>query len=70
MDPVLVGALSSVVVCVMIMLGMHVGVSLALTSVIGVYFISGRLNVGLRMLESTAYNALNDYILPWCRCSS
>jgi C4-dicarboxylate transporter DctM subunit len=62
MDPVVVGALSSVVVCVMILLGMHVGVSLALTSVIGVYFISGRLNVGLRMLESTAYNALNDYI--------
>jgi C4-dicarboxylate transporter DctM subunit len=62
MDPVVVGALSSVVVCVMILLGMHVGVSLALTSVIGVYLISGRLNVGLRMLESTAYNALNDYI--------
>jgi len=61
-DPVVVGALSSVVVCVMILLGMHVGVSLALTSVIGVYFITGRLNVGLRMLESTAYNALNDYI--------
>ena len=62
MDPVLIGALSSVVVCVMILLGMHVGVSLALTSVIGVYLISGRLNVGLRMLESTSYNALNDYI--------
>ena len=62
MDPVLIGALSSVVVCVMILLGMHVGVSLALTSVIGVYLISGRLSVGLRMLESTSYNALNDYI--------
>jgi tripartite ATP-independent transporter DctM subunit len=62
MDPVVVGALSSVVVCVMILLGMHVGVSLALTSVLGVYFITGKLNVGLRMLESTAYNALNDYI--------
>ena len=62
MDAVVVGALSSVVVCVMILLGMHVGVSLALTSVIGVYFISGKLNVGLRMLESTSYNALNDYI--------
>ena len=46
----------------MIMLGMHVGVSLAVTSLIGVYLITGRLNVGLRMLESTAYNALNDYI--------
>ena len=34
MDPVLIGALSSIVVCVMIMLGMHVGVSLALTSLI------------------------------------
>jgi C4-dicarboxylate transporter DctM subunit len=62
MDPVLIGALSSIVVCVMIMLGMHVGVSLAVTSLIGVYLITGRLNVGLRMLESTAYNALNDYI--------
>ena len=50
MDPVLIGALSSIVVCVMIMLGMHVGVSLALTSLIGVYLITGRLNVGLRMM--------------------
>jgi C4-dicarboxylate transporter DctM subunit len=62
MDPVLIGALSSIVVCFMILVGMHVGVSLALTSLIGVYLITGRLNVGLRMLESTAYNALNDYI--------
>jgi C4-dicarboxylate transporter DctM subunit len=62
MDPVLIGALSSIVVCGMILVGMHVGVSLALTSLIGVYLITGRVNVGLRMLESTAYNALNDYI--------
>src|SRR5262245_54717349 len=44
------------------MIGMHVGVALALTSVLGIYLISGKWSVAFRLLESTSYNALNDYV--------
>ena len=62
MDPVLIGAISAVLVFVLILLGMHVGVALALTSVLGIYLISGKWSVAFRLLESTSYNALNDYV--------
>ena len=45
MDPVTVGALSIVVVFVLILLGMHVGVALAVTSFAGVYLITGKFRV-------------------------
>jgi C4-dicarboxylate transporter, DctM subunit len=62
MDPVLIGAISAVLVFVLILLGMHVGVALALTSVLGIYLIAGKWSVAFRLLESTSYNALNDYV--------
>ncbi len=62
MDPVLIGALSAALVFVLILIGIHVGVALALTSVIGIYLISGKWSVAFRLLESTSYNALNDYV--------
>jgi C4-dicarboxylate transporter, DctM subunit len=61
-DPVLIGALSAALVFVLIMIGMHVGVALALTSVLGIYLISGKWSVAFRLLESTSYNGLNDYV--------
>ena len=62
MDPVLIGAISAVLVFVLILVGMHVGVALALTSVLGIYLISGKWSVAFRLLESTSYNGLNDYV--------
>ena len=62
MDPVLIGALSAALVFVLILIGLHVGVALALTSVLGIYLISGKWSVAFRLLESTSYNALNDYV--------
>lgn len=62
MDPVLIGAVSAVLVFVLILVGMHVGVALALTSVLGIYLISGKWSVAFRLLESTSYNGLNDYV--------
>lgn len=62
MDPVLIGAMSALLVFVLILIGMHVGVALALTSVLGIYLISGKWSVAFRLLESTSYNALNDYV--------
>jgi C4-dicarboxylate transporter, DctM subunit len=62
MDPIVVGAVSAVLVFVLILIGMHVGVALALCSVLGIYLISGKWSVAFRLLESTSYNALNDYV--------
>jgi len=62
MDPVLIGAVSAVLVFVLMLVGMHVCVALALTSVLGIYLISGKWSVAFRLLESTSYNGLNDYV--------
>ncbi len=63
MDPITVGVISLVVVTALILLGFHIGVSLAVTSFAGVYFVAGmRWSVPVSMLGSTAYNSIADYV--------
>jgi C4-dicarboxylate transporter, DctM subunit len=62
MDPTLVGALSIVAIFVLILLGFHVGVALAVVSFVGVFLITGRFRVAASVLQSTAYNGVNDYV--------
>jgi C4-dicarboxylate transporter, DctM subunit len=62
LDPVTIGALSIVAIFVLIIIGFHVGVALATVSFLGVYMITGRFRVSASMLQSTSYNALNDYV--------
>jgi C4-dicarboxylate transporter DctM subunit len=63
MDPIVIGVGSLAVVTALILLGMHIGVALAVTSFVGVYLIGGmRLSVPVSMLANTAYNAVADYV--------
>ncbi len=62
MDPVTVGALSVAAIFVLIILGFHIGVALAAMSFVGVYFITGKFRVAASILQTTAYNGVNDYI--------
>jgi len=63
MDPIAIGVVSLVVVTALILLGLHIGVALALVSFVGVYLIGGmRLNVAVALLGNTAYNAVADYV--------
>ncbi|MBO0765302.1 MAG: TRAP transporter large permease [Hyphomicrobiaceae bacterium] len=63
MDPITIGVGSLVVVTVLILLGMHIGVALAITSFVGVYLIGGmRSSVPMSMLANTSYNAIADYV--------
>lgn len=62
LDPVTVGILSVAAIFVLIILGFHVGVALAIVSFAGVYLITGRFRVAASVLQSTAYNGVNDYI--------
>ena len=47
---------------VMVMLGVHIAVALGVASALGVYLVTGDFGVVERMLASTAYEALRDYV--------
>ena len=61
-DPVTVGTLSIVAIFILILLGFHIGVALAVVSFAGVYLITGRFRVAASVLQSTSYNGVNDYV--------
>jgi tripartite ATP-independent transporter DctM subunit len=62
LDPVTIGALSIAAIFLLIILGFHVGVALAAVSFGGVYLITGKFRVAASILQTTAYNGVNDYI--------
>jgi tripartite ATP-independent transporter DctM subunit len=62
MDPVTVGALSVAAIFILILAGFHIGVALAVVSFSGVYLITGKFRVAASILQTTAYNGVNDYI--------
>lgn len=62
MDPVTVGALSIAAIFILILAGFHIGVALAVVSFSGVYLITGKFRVAASILQTTAYNGVNDYI--------
>ena len=61
-DPLIVGALSVAAIFALIILGFHVGVALAAVSFLGVFFITGKPMVAASILQTTAFNGVNDYI--------
>jgi C4-dicarboxylate transporter, DctM subunit len=62
MDPVTVGLISVAILFVLIILGVHIGVSLALTSLLGIWWIRGSLDVAINVLGRTAYAGIMDYV--------
>ncbi|MBI2296839.1 MAG: TRAP transporter large permease [Betaproteobacteria bacterium] len=46
----------------MVVMGVHIAVALGMASALGVYLITGNFGVVERMLASTAYEALRDYV--------
>jgi tripartite ATP-independent transporter DctM subunit len=47
---------------IMVMMGVHIAVALGMASALGVYLVTGNFAVVERMLASTAYEALRDYV--------
>jgi len=47
---------------VMVMMGVHIAVALGIASALGVYLVTGNFAIVERMLASTAYEALRDYV--------
>jgi TRAP-type mannitol/chloroaromatic compound transport system permease large subunit len=47
---------------VMVLFGVHIAVALGMASALGIYLVTGSFAVVERMLASTAYEALRDYV--------
>jgi tripartite ATP-independent transporter DctM subunit len=47
---------------VMVMMGVHIAVALGMASALGIYLVTGNFAIVERMLASTAYEALRDYV--------
>jgi len=62
MDPNNIALLTVAGVFVLVLTGVHIGVSLALLSVIGIWAITGKLAVAVSLLNTTAYQSVMDYI--------
>lgn len=62
MDPITIALLSVACVFFLILGGIHIGVALSLTSVVGLWLITGRVDVAVSLLGTTAYSAIMDYV--------
>lgn len=62
MDPITVALITVGGVFALILLGVHIGVALALLSVLGIWGITGKPFVAISLLGTTAYSAIMDYV--------
>ena len=62
MAPETIALVSVFVVFGLIVMGVHVGITLAAISVLGVWAITGKAMVALNILQTTAYSAVMDYV--------
>jgi len=62
MTPETIAIVSVFFVFGLIVLGVHVGITLAAMSVLGIWAITGKVTVALNILQVTAYSAVMDYV--------
>jgi len=62
MDPTTIALLTVAGVFALVLLGVHIGVALALLSVLGIWAITGKPAVAISLLNTTAYQAVMDYV--------
>ena len=62
MAPETIALISVFFVFGLIVLGVHVGITLAAMSVLGIWAITGKVTVALNILQVTAYSAVMDYV--------
>ena len=61
MDPIYVGLIMIALLGVLIVLGVHVGNALAILGVLGIFMVSGDIEIAVRLLGTTAYSAVMSY---------
>lgn len=62
MEPVTIGAISLVLMLLLIWLGIHIAVVLMLLSFVGVWMIRGDFFIAERLLTLSAYESINNYL--------
>lgn len=62
MDVITIGIITMLLMFVLIMLGVHVGVSLALMSVLGIFLATGDFGTSINILQTTAFRAIREYV--------
>lgn len=62
MDPIHIALLTIAGVFGLVLLGVHIGVALALLSVLGIWAITGKGAVAVSLLNTTAYSSVMDYV--------
>jgi C4-dicarboxylate transporter, DctM subunit len=63
MDPLIIGLITVVLLFILILLGVHIGVSLAIMSVLGVWWIVGKSSVAVGLLGTVAFSSIMNYTL-------
>ena len=58
---IIIYALTALIV--LTLLGVHIGIALGISSMLGVYFLTGNVDVALSVLSSTAYEAIRSHAL-------
>lgn len=62
MDPIVIALISVLLLMAAILMGIHVGVALAMMSVIGMWWITGNFTIAIKLLGTTSYRSIMDYI--------
>lgn len=62
MEAWLIGLISVVLVFALVLLGVHLAYAMSAMAVIGVWLITGQMDVGIRLLANTSYTSLMEYI--------
>lgn len=62
MDPISIALLTVAGVFLLVLIGVHIGVALALLSVVGIWAITGKPAVAISLLNTTAYQSVMDYV--------
>lgn len=62
MDPLSIGVFGIVLLVIFLILGVHVAVAMMVTSLVGVFWITGSFATALTLLGNTSYGALMDYM--------
>ena len=56
MSPVTIGLISRILLLAMVLMGCHIGTSLMVMSVVGIYLSTGSLGVAINILGTTAFS--------------
>ncbi|OUM99625.1 MAG: hypothetical protein BAA02_12515 [Paenibacillaceae bacterium ZCTH02-B3] len=62
MSVVTIGTVTVALMLILILLGTHVGVALALMSIVGIFMATGSWDISLSILHTTAFRAIREYV--------